>query len=922
MPADAAITAAVFVSGAAGLIFQTVWFYRAALVLGGSVWAVTLVLASFMAGLALGNLLAGRFSPRVRRLLAGYAFLELVVAVTGVGATAILPRLISLGSPGAAIAALLALLVPATAMGATLPLVVGAAKRAAREFGGVLGRVYGVNTLGAVAGVAAAEFVLVGRAGVMGTALSAGVLNLVAAALAFSVASSGDGVHAHDATPFLVRSRRRVALLLACAALAGGTMLGLEVVWFRFLTLYVLSTTEAASLMLASVLAGIGAGGLIGGWSSRRGAAGQTPVLFLLAGIAVLVTYLAFDPLTSGTQVGDWRRLLWFAACLTLPNALLSGVLFAVLGEALHREIPREAQSTAWLTLANTLGALAGASAGALVLLPRLGLEGSMLLFAALYGVAGMLGTVALRPLPRSTRMALPALAVALLAALVAFPSGWTAERYFARAAAPFASDGSRIVATRQGALETIFLMEQDWMGKPIYQRLVTNGFSMTGTALPGLRYMRYFAYWPMFVHNGPLRKALLICYGAGVTASAVLQIPSLESMDVVELSPDMVAMSDVIYANDRHPLRDSRTELHVEDGRYFLETTDERFDLITGEPPPPRTPGAANIYTREYFALMYDRLADGGIATYWLPVARPQPGTDVDTIIRAFCEVFANCSLWNATPSDFMLAGSRGATANISEQQLAPFWQLPALQASLREVGFERPEQVGATFLGDAAYLRTLTAETPPLVDNFPHRLKPGDRPSLSDPRLGSDEAVTAYYREVLNPARAARTFESSPYIRRAWSDGLRRTTLPFFVEQRMINNALAGAAPLAMIEDLHTVLTTTTLRTLPLWLLGSDDVRQRIAESVAEDSAVAMTARGLRALSGRDYNGAAMWFLRAQQNGGGPSATAYFAYALCLAGRLDEAKHVARRVVPHTEDEKHFWSWIERTFGVGANS
>ena len=99
--------------------------------------------------------------------------------------------------------------------------------------------------------------------------------------------------------------------------------------------------------------------------------------------------------------------------------------------------------------------------------------------------------------------------------------------------------------------------------------------------------------------------------------------------------------MSDVIYAPAAHPLRDPRVRLHIEDGRYFLETTAERFDLITGEPPPPRTPGAVNIYTREYFQLIHDRLAEGGMATYWVPVARPDPGTDVDTIVRAFCDVF-----------------------------------------------------------------------------------------------------------------------------------------------------------------------------------------------------------------------------------------------------------------------------------------
>src|SRR4029077_9617650 len=299
--------------------------------------------------------------------------------------------------------------------------------------------------------------------------------------------------------------------------------------------------------------------------------------------------------------------------------------------------------------------------------------------------------------------------------ALLLFPFGAMKDRYFPRSAAAYADDGAEIVATREGRSETICLMQQKWLGQPVYNRLVTNGFSMTGTAVPGLRYMRYFADWPMLLHHRPIRHALLVCYGVGVTAGAGLDIPSLESLDVAEISRDIVAMSDVIYADERQPLHDPRVRLHLEDGRYVLASSDQKFDLITGEPPPPRTPGAVNIYTREYFQLVYDRLAEGGMTTYWLPVARPDPGTDVDTILRAFCDVFADCSLWNATPFDLMMVGTKHATGPVSEAQMRQPWQTPSLHARLSEAGFERPEQIGATFVGDATFIKDLVATTPP---------------------------------------------------------------------------------------------------------------------------------------------------------------------------------------------------------------
>jgi predicted membrane-bound spermidine synthase len=148
---------------------------------------------------------------------------------------------------------------------------------------------------------------------------------------------------------------------------------------------------------------------------------------------------------------------------------------------------------------------------------------------------------------------------LATVLVLAFFPFGLMSQTYFARAARGYTGDGSEIVATREGSAETIFLTRKTWMGEPIYYRLVTNGFSMSGTVVPAKRYMRYFVYLPMLLHKGPLRRVLVICYGVGLTAGAVKDVTSVESIDVVEISRDIVAMSDFIYSANEHPLRDPR---------------------------------------------------------------------------------------------------------------------------------------------------------------------------------------------------------------------------------------------------------------------------------------------------------------------------------------------------------------------------
>ncbi len=113
--------------------------------------------------------------------------------------------------------------------------------------------------------------------------------------------------------------------------------------------------------------------------------------------------------------------------------------------------------------------------------------------------------------------------------------------------------------------------------------------------------------------------------------------------------------------------------------------------------------------------------------------------------------------------------------------------------------------------------------------------------------------------------------------------------------------------------------MLTQTTLRTLPLWILGSDDVKERIAEQSKTLTSETEYAHGLRALAGRDYNGAATAFFQTEQQGlRAPTIRALLVYSLCLANRVDEARQFVRGLDVHNLEEQHFWEWMGKNFGV----
>src|SRR6266446_2337631 len=173
----------LFFSGIGALIFETLWLRLSGLAFGNSIWAAALILSSFMAGLALGNALAASARIRRWRPLHLYAVLEVLVALFGCTIVFGLPLLGALLRPVwqtvwnyqptllglRFIVSFLILLVPTTAMGLTLPVVIEDPILRRTNFAGAIGFLYGSNTLGAVVGAVLSEGYLIAAFGLRGT---------------------------------------------------------------------------------------------------------------------------------------------------------------------------------------------------------------------------------------------------------------------------------------------------------------------------------------------------------------------------------------------------------------------------------------------------------------------------------------------------------------------------------------------------------------------------------------------------------------------------------------------------------------------------------------------------------------------------------------------------------------------------------
>jgi spermidine synthase len=531
-----------FLSGAGALAFQTVWFSQAGLVVGHSVWSAALVVAAFMAGLGLGNAAAIALARRWKNLVRGYAVLELVAAASGALLVAGFPSLPALfrpllapliDDPAALNAARLAIafglmVIPASALGATLPLLAKPLEAASGGYGVALGRLYGINTLGAVAGTLAAELALIPLLGLRGSGFVAAGCNLAAALVAWQLSR----VVVFQGSPHVERPAAGRGRLLAAAFLAGGALLALEVVWFRFLLLFLDGTTLIFAVMLAVVLAGIGLGGILAARVSRRherlpdlarGAAAA-------AAVALVATYAAYPWLLQAlAPVSPQSTPTAVLLCVFLmaPAALISGFLFVVLGERLRARVDDAGVATGALTLANTLGAMLGSLAAAAVLLPLLGIERSFFVLALVYATAVL---VIPSPEPSRWRRLSPALAAA--GALALFPFGTMAEKHQRGVAERF---GGGVIAAREGLAQTTFYLSHEFLGEPLFLRLATNSYSMASTAVGVQRYMKLFVYLPAALHP-KIERVLLICFGVGATAAAITDLPDVREVDVVDV--------------------------------------------------------------------------------------------------------------------------------------------------------------------------------------------------------------------------------------------------------------------------------------------------------------------------------------------------------------------------------------------------
>lgn len=915
----AILSGVLFLSGISALIFETLWLRLSGLAFGNSIWAAALILSSFMAGLALGTAIAASSKLRIRPLKL-YAALEIAVALFGCTIVFALPIIGELLRPLfqalwthqtillalRVLFSFVILLIPTTAMGLTLPVVLEDRVLARSEFGRALGVLYGFNTIGAVVGALVGELFLIKAFGLWGTSLTAGLLNCVAAAIALFLVKMDAATGTLTASPtgetprWLRLDYRLPWRPLFVSFGAGCILLALEVVWFRFLRLYVASSATAFSLMLAIVLAGIGLGSIASGGFLKRMRQSALPILLVTAAILTLLCYIAFPvpKLGEGEKnfyLESWKQIALISLALMFPVAFLSGVLFPAIAARVQESVPSRMNSLGVTTLFNTAGAAIGPLLAGFILLPKLGFQSSLIICAIGYALLCLMsGKLTASPTALG-------LSIVFVATVALFP--WHRnEVHFANARKLYESEEQHLVKKIEGTTGTWQLLRRDLFGQPYYYRLMTDGFSMSATNPRNQRYMRLFAYLPSALHPQP-EDALLIAFGCGVTADALTHDVDLKHIDIVDISKEAFALADDYRgAGYSNSLRDPRVTAIVQDGRFFLQASSQRYDIITGEPPPPKVLGSVNLYTEQFFKLMSDRLKDGGIATFWLPIYQLNVG-EAKAILLAFHDAFPNTVIWSSSDEEWIMMGIKGAPQKVANEQVRKFWRFGSTRDDLARIGVEVPEQLAALFVMDGDEIDRIANGTKPLTDFYPKRL--GDV-------TAEDRAIHEFTSGYMLATSATERLRSSRLIQEMWPEMMTAQLEPFFAIREM--RYRAGLSETNWLAELDIHLRGSRLREPVLEALDTNSFRIALAEKSADN--LQPPPIGLlpdliaEALARRDYHGAIRLLEDKRARGAANrDDICLLTYLYCLNGEVAKAESVATAT---TDRERPFVKWL----------
>ncbi len=673
-----------FFSGASALIYQVIWVRMFGLVFGITVFAASTVLSAFMAGLALGSLYFGRYADRHKNPVKLFACLQISIGVFALLFPFILSGLTELYlllhrylyasfylfSLVRFLLAFLLLLIPTTLMGGTLPVLSKFFVKKLKELGWNIGSLYSVNNLGAVIGCLLAGFLLIKTIGVRQTLYLAAIINILIGAISLAVSKSVDtGKDAENETLAEVETlslettppypKHILYLVLWVFAIEGFVSLAYEVLWMRILVLFLDNTTYNFSIIVTSFISGLSLGSF---WMAKivdkkKNLLTLLGFIEICIGLSAILILLLFGALLSF----DWFRFYFIFAprqqavgnyiffsyiysfLVMLVPSFLMGTTFPLVGRIYARSLKNVGRYIGNLGCLDSVGAIVGSFIAGFIFIPMIGLQKSIFLIAFINITLGGIIIIAHPSASRKSKYGILSIVLIFLAVIASI---YHNINFYSL------QPGEKLLYYKEGAYATVTVVEKN----DSIKILKLNNIEEVPTDYASLQTFHMLGHLPNLLHKNP-QKALVICFGGGITTGAVAT-HDLEQIDAVEISPEMVKASNYFLEENQNVLSDPKVNLIIEDARNYLLTTKNRYDVIICDATHPASSDSWMLYTKEFYESCEKILNEGGIICQWLPLHSLVP-RDYKIILKTFQSVFPHTSLWLPTGYSLMLGAN-----------------------------------------------------------------------------------------------------------------------------------------------------------------------------------------------------------------------------------------------------------------------
>jgi len=748
-----------FMSGLSALIYETVWVRQLSLIFGSSHLSASILISTFMLGLALGSRFAGIWADRTKDLLRIYLYIHIGISLSAAvspGFIWIIDKLfISLAGiydvqwfliSISGIISFCFFIIPVFLIGATFPVMVKLFDTDHEYVGIRSAKLYSINTIGAITGVVLSSFIFMRYFGITQTLYIAVFVNAGIAAFAYFVLPGklkfNDETYGWALPSNFIGTRTSGNSRLVKSGIfyiifiSGFSGLILQQVWIKLFLVILGSTIYSFAIVLMAYLLGLVIGSYLTVFYLKRSKTRNFHLSFISLMIAVLtlVTYSFFDNLGGITYVivsllNEVPAYAFFIQLLTtlvfmLPVTILLG---SILPLGIHLYLDKNngiGKRTGTIYMINSAGSALGALLGGIVLLRFFDLK-EVLIMTCLLNMSAFLYLSYNRYRTRKILW----LSYSFASILVIFILINTSNLNNGKLLNGFYYQQKRLSSgyevEKVSGDELVFFKEGVNSIVSVHKKgdllaLKINGKADASNLKEDQQTMLLTGHLPSLFYPGEPRNALIIGIGSGITIGAALCHPFNE-IDCVELEEAVYEASRFFHLENKNYFENPRVKVHIEDARNYVRKSKKKYDVIISEPSNLWIAGMANLFTTEHYQNCLALLSERGVFGQWIHYYSLKE-EEFLTLVKTFSEVFPNVQCYKAGETDVLLIGSKEPLYFDIRMTVQKLHNRPYVLADLRKFGISEPWTLGVLYMTDREHLLLKSSRVTVMSDNNPY--------------------------------------------------------------------------------------------------------------------------------------------------------------------------------------------------------